>query len=189
LDKRRETELESIEKSPSILEKIYDQLKKPPVTFDVVSRNESTFERNVREELEKLKFMFHFEPYPFSLPEQKGAPHYRPDFVLPRCRKKGKIVILEPHGIWTPLQKRLVSLGRQTFPIWVNPVEIDLDELQFVNKLKVFRELYKDMYYLIVIVPSAVKERVEREYADIYDELYDGRDIPKLLYDLKKNME
>lgn len=169
--------------------KIYDQLKKPPVTFDVVSRNESTFERDVRGELEQLQFMFHFEPYPFSLPKERGAPHYRPDFVLPRCRKKGKIVILEPHGIWTPQEKRIVSFGRETFPIWVTPTEIDVDELLFVNNLRVFRELYKDMYHLIVIVPSNVRERVERDYPDIYDELYEGRDIPKLLYDLKKNIE
>ena len=30
---------------------------------------------------------------------------------------------------------------------------------------------------------------LERDYPDIYDELYEGRDIPKLLYDLKKNIE
>jgi len=81
-------------------QKIYEQLKKPPIIFNIVSRNESTFEKTVRKELEKLQLLFISEPYPFSLPEHKGAPHYTPDFVLPRCRKKGKIVILEPHGIW-----------------------------------------------------------------------------------------
>ena len=169
--------------------RIYDQLKKHPITFDFVSRNESTFERDVRGELEKLQFMFLFEPYHFSLPEQRGVPHYRPDFVLPRIRKKGRIVILEPHGIWTPLQKRIVSLGKQRFPIWVNPAEIDVDELLFANKLRIFKEVYHDLYYLILIVPSAVRERIERNYPDIYDEICDGRDIPKLLYDLKRNME
>lgn len=169
--------------------RVYNQLKKPPITFDVVSRNESTFEQDVRRELEKLQLMFHFEPYPFSLPEQRGAPHYRPDFVLPRCRKKGRIVILEPHGIWTPLQKRMVPLGRQTFPIWVRPTEIEVDELLFVNKLRVFRKMYRDLYYLILIVPSPVKDRVESDYPDIYDEIYDGRDIPKLLCDLEKNLD
>lgn len=169
--------------------RIYDQLKKPPITFDVVSRNESTFEREIRGELEKLQFMFLFEPYPFSLPEQRGVPHYRPDFVLPRVRKKGRIVILEPHGIWTPLQKRMVELDRQRFPIWVNPAEIDVDELLFVNKLRIFREVYHDLYYLVLIVPSAVRERIERNYPYIYDEICDGRDILRLLYDLKRNME
>jgi hypothetical protein len=169
--------------------RIYDKLRKPPITFDAVSRNESTFEKSVREELEKLQFMFLFEPYPFSLPEQTGVPQYRPDFVLPRCRKKGRIVILEPHGIWTPLQKRVVTLGKLSFPIWATPARIDPDETMFVNKLRAFREVYKDMYYLILIVPPAFTQRIETSYSDIYDELYDGTDIPKLLYELKKNME
>jgi hypothetical protein len=169
--------------------KIHEKLKKPPITFDVVSRNESTFEKSVREELEKLQFMFLFEPYPFTLPEQSGVPQYRPDFVLPRCWKKGKIVILEPHGIWTPLQKRTVKLDKWSFPIWVTPAEIDPDESMFVNKLRAFREVYKDMYYLILIVPPAFRQRVEDSYPDIYDELYEGGDIPKLLFELKKNME
>jgi hypothetical protein len=170
-------------------QRIYDQLKKPPIIFNTLSKNESTFQKNVRKELEKLQLIFLSEPYPFSLPEKKGAPHYTPDFVLPRCRKKGKIVILEPHGIWTQLQKRIVTIGRQKFSIWAPPDKIDNAESAFVNKLRVFRELYKDMYYLILIVPSAEKERVKKSYLDIYDELYDGADIPKLLFDLKKNME
>jgi hypothetical protein len=169
--------------------KVYDQLKKPPIMFSAVPRNESTFEREVRGELEKLQVMFLFEPYPFTLPEQKGAPHYRPDFVLPRVRKKGRIVILEPHGVWTPLQKRIVSLGTRSFPIWVKPTRIGDDELEFVNKLQVFREIYGGLYYLILIIPSAFKERVENDYPEIYDEVYDGLDIPKLLYDLKGNMD
>lgn len=40
------------------------------------------------------------------------------------------------------------------------------------------------MYYLILIVPP-YKERVEREYPDIYDEIYEERDVPKLLFNLK----
>jgi hypothetical protein len=59
----------------------------------------------------------------------------------------------------------------------------------FVNKLRTFREVYKDMYYLILIVPPAVTQRIENSYPDTYDELCDGGDIPKLLYELKKNME
>lgn len=169
--------------------KIHDTLGKPPITFSAIPRSESAFERRVREELEKLQFMFLFEPYPFSLPEQRGAPQYRPDFVLPRIKKKGRIVILEPHGIWTPRNKRIVSLGGHNFPIWVKPTEIDSDELQFVNKLRVFREFYGDLYYLIIIVPSTFKERVEKDYPEIYDEIYDGRDFPRLLYNLKGIME
>ena len=169
--------------------KLNSQLNKPLITFDVVSRNESTFELKVREELEKLKVLFQFEPYPFSLPEKSGIPRYKPDFLLPRIKKNGKIVLLEPHGVWTPLERRVVSFGRETFPIMVNPSQIDPEESMFVNKLRVFRKTYKDMYYLILIVPSVVKERVARDYPDIYDELYDGADIPKLLYDLKKKSD
>jgi hypothetical protein len=54
-----------------------------------------------------------------------------------------------------------------------------------VNKLRVFREYYKKMYYLILIVPSPYKERIEREYPEIYDEIYEERDIPKILYNFK----
>ena len=169
--------------------RINSHLNQPIITFDVVARNESTFEKNVREELDKLKLMFLFEPYPLSLPKQSSAPHYKPDFVLPRVRKKDRIVLLEPHGIWTPLEKRLVSLGRERFPIWVSPTEIDPEETEFVNKLRFFRESYKELYYLILIVPSSFKERVERDYPEIFDEIYDGADIPKLLYELKKSME
>ncbi len=169
--------------------KVFDALGKAPLTFTAVPRNESAFEREVRGELERLQVMFLFEPYPFALPGDGGAPQYRPDFVLPRVRKKGRIVILEPHGIWTPLKKRIVSLSGREFPIWVKPTEIDLDEQQFVNKLRVFRELYQDMYYLTLIVPSTFKERVENDYPEIYDEIVDGRDLPELLYDLKKVME
>ena len=171
-------------------QKIYDEIQRPPITFDVVSRDESTFEQSVRAELEKLQFLFTFQPYPFSLSEQTGASHYRPDFVLPRCRKKGKIVIFEPHGIWTPLQKRMVSLsGHSSFSIWVTPTKFEAEELMFVNRFRDFRKIYKNMYYLMLIVPSSVKERVQRNYPDIYDEIFEGKEIPKMLYDLKKNSE
>ncbi|MGA2682018.1 MAG: DUF2400 family protein [Candidatus Bathyarchaeia archaeon] len=169
--------------------KINGQLNRPIITFDVVARNESTFEKNVREELNKLKLIFLFEPYPLSLPKESPAPHYKPDFVLPRVRRKGHIVLLEPHGIWTPLEKRIVSYGRERFPMWVTPSQIYPEETEFVDKLRFFRQSYKDLYYLILIVPSSFKERVEKDYPDIFDEIYDGADIPKLLYELKKSMD
>ncbi len=170
-------------------QRIYAEIGRPPIAFDVVSRDESKIEQNIRSELEKLKFIFHFEPHVFSLLKYKGAPQYRPDFVLPRCLKDGKIVILEPHGIWTPLQKRMVSLGLNTFPIWVPPANIEVDESLFVRKLRDFRKIYRDMYYLILLVPSSAKERIEKVYPDIYDEIFEDKDIPKMLYELKKNME
>ncbi len=167
-------------------QEIYRKIGRPPIAFDVVSRYESSFEQDVRAELEKLEFIFSFEPNIFLLPESSGIPRYTPDFVLPRCRKKGKIVILEPHGIWTPREKRVITLGRRTFPVWVLPDKISLEELRFVNKMRIFRETYKSGYYLVLIVQSSVRERVERNYPNIYDEIIEGKDLPKMVFELKK---
>ena len=168
-------------------ERIYDKIQRPPVTFDIVSREESTFEQNVRTELEKLQFMFSFEPHIFNLAENQSAPRYTPDFVLPNCRKNGKIVILEPHGFWTPLERRIVRLGRQRFSIRVRPTRIDPDELRFVSKLEKFRDTWGDLYHLILIVPSSFKDRIEEDHQEAFDEIWDGGDIPKLLFDLKEH--
>ncbi len=165
---------------------IYRKIGKPPIAFDIASRYESSFEQDVRAELEKLEFIFSFEPNIFLLPESSGIPRYTPDFVLPQCRKKGKIVILEPHGIWTSREKRVVTLGRHTFTVWVLPDKISLEELRFVNKMRTFRENYREVYYLVLIVQSSVRERVERDYPDIYDEIIEGKDLPKMVFDLKK---
>ena len=174
------------------LKKTYVKLQRPPITFNASKvRQESPFEKRVREELEKFQFVFSFEPHQFALSDKKEEPpKYTPDFILPRCRKQRKIVILEPHGIWSRHQKRKFKLGRKTSSFlgdW--PSEIDIDEVKFVNKLSLFRKLYSKMYYLILIVPSNVKYRVEINYPDIYNEIYEGEDIPKMLFDLHKNME
>ena len=42
------------------------------------------------------------------------------------------------------------------------------------------------MYRLILIVLSQARDRVERDYPDTHDDLFEGRDIPKMLYNLKK---
>jgi hypothetical protein len=167
-------------------EKIYDAIQRPPVTFDIISREESTFEHNIESELKKLQFMFSFEPHIFNLAEDQGPPRYTPDFVLPNCKKDGKIVILEPHGPWTRPEKRIVRIGHRRFPIWVRPTQVNPDELRFVSKLKKFREIYGKMYYLILIVPSRFKDRVEEDYPEAFDEIWDGSDTPKLLFNLKK---
>jgi len=169
--------------------KIYDKIKRPPVTFDVVSREESTFEQNIRSELEKMQFMFRFEPHIFHLPKDQNAPKYTPDFVLPNCRKNNKIVILEPHGFWTPPEKRLVRIGRQRFTIWVRPARINPDELKFISKLKKFRDTWGEKYHLILIAPSSVKDRIAEDYRDPFDEIWDGGDVPKLLFDLRKHCD
>ena len=52
--------------------------------------------------------------------------------------------------------------------------------------MRTFRGTYKDVYYLVLIVQSSVRERVERTYPDIYDEIIEGKDLPKMVFDLKK---
>lgn len=167
-------------------QEIYDKIGRAPIAFEIASRYESSFEQEVRAELEKLEFIFSFEPHNFILPERSGVPRYTPDFILPRCRKKGKIVILEPHGIWTPLEKRSVKLGGNNFHVWVIPKQTSPEEVRFVNKMRIFRETYKSRYYLVLIVPSSVRERVERTYPYIFDEIVEGKDLPKMVFDLKK---
>ena len=183
--------LQSLRNWLQFLKKTYVKLQKPPITFNASKiRQESTFEKRVREELEKFQFMFSFEPLKFTLSNKKGEPqNYTPDFILPRCRKQRKIVILEPHGIWTPKQKRKFQLGSKTSYFWAFPSEINIDEIKFVNKLRLFMKLYSKMYYLILIVPSNVKYRVEINYPDTFNQIYEGEDIPKMLFDLQKNMK
>ncbi|NIO36935.1 hypothetical protein GTO27_04440 [Candidatus Bathyarchaeota archaeon] len=166
--------------------RIYDKIQRPPIVFDVVSREESTFEQNIRTELEELRFLFAFEPHSFNLAEDQRAPRYTPDFVLPNCRKNGKIVILEPHGFWTRLERRVVKLGHERFSIFVRPTRLDPDELRFVDKLRKFRNTWGGLHHLILIVPSSVKDRVEEDHRGAFDEIWDGGDVPKLLFDLRK---
>jgi hypothetical protein len=115
----------------------------------------------------------------------KGIPHYKPDFVLKNCYKKNKRVILEPHGIWTPRVLKSYNLRGRTYHVWANPNQISANEQKFVNKLKVFRENCHDMYYLVLIVPSDAKDRIEWQHSGIADEIIEARDIPKLLYSLQ----
>ncbi len=75
-----------------------------------------------------------------------------------------------------------LSISPVTFELTGNPGDV------LVNKLRIFRRHYKHMYYLILIVPSPFRDRIERNYPDIYDELYEDRDIPKMLYNIKNNV-
>ena len=165
-------------------QEIYGKIKRAPIVFDLISRKRSDFERQIATELQRLKVEFEYEKITIQLP--KGIPHYKPDFVLKNCYKKNKPVILEPHGIWTPRVRRSYNLRGRTYHIWANPNAINVDEQKFVNKLKVFKENCRDMYYLVLIVPSEVKERIEWQYRDIADEIIEARDVPKLLYTLKR---
>jgi hypothetical protein len=166
-------------------QQIFEEIKCPPVSFDVAALEDSTFEAKVRADLTKFEVMFQFTPYALQLKNDEGAPKYTPDFVLSQYKRKGKTIILEPHGIWTPKTKRWINLGHKRFYIWTRPIKINLDERQFVSKLKEFRKIWGKMYYLILIVPPQFKERIEESYHDVYDEIYEGKDIPKLLYNLR----
>ena len=151
----------------------------------MISREETNFEREVRGELERLQVTFEHHQYTFQLPPKAGAPTYKPDFVLHKCTRKGRTVILEPHGIWTGRVEKFYDIAGKKHSIWAYPPHTDPSEKKFVAKLRAFRATYKEMYYLILIVPTAVKERIAREYPDTFDELCDGRDLPKVLFDLK----
>lgn len=167
---------------------VWDKTRVTPVTFDMVSREETLFEKGIKSRLEELKILFYYEPFSFGLPKGSGAPKYTPDFILPRCKRKGRTVILEPHGIWTRLQKRLVRIGKKRFSLWVDPTRIEPSELEFVNKLWRFRDAgWRRKYYLILIVPPQFKGRISKSYPTIADEIWDAKDLPRLIYDLKTN--
>jgi len=60
------------------------------VTYDIVGRETSWFERNLRVLLERQKILFYFEGQRFSL---GGGLTYRPDFILPGYRVGGRRVV------------------------------------------------------------------------------------------------
>jgi len=60
------------------------------------------------------------------------------------------------------------------------------DELRFVEKMRLFRETFRKDYYVILLAPARVKGRVESWYPNSFDEIYEGRDIPELLFKLAK---
>jgi len=153
-----------------------------PVTFDIVSREMSTFEESLRAELEKTRLMFQYESLRFNLP---GGITYRPDFVLPECKIKGRTVLLEPHGIWGLPENRVVNIGGRRIRVQAYSDKPDPSEVQFTNKMRSFREIFGNDYYLVLIVPSRFVDRVEMLYPAIFDELYVGADIPELLYKLQ----
>lgn len=162
--------------------KLHQQTGNLPVTFDIVSREMSTFEESLREELEKTRLMFQYESLRFHLP---GGITYRPDFVLPECKIKDRTVLLEPHGIWALPENRVVNIGGRKISIQAYSDKPDPSEVRFTKKMRSFRELFGNDYYLVLIVPSRFVDRVEMRYPGIFDELYVGTDIPELLYKLQ----
>ena len=130
-----------------------------PVTYDIVGRETSRFERNLRVLLERQKMLFYFEGQRFSL---GGGLTYRPDFILPGYRVGGRQVVLEPHGIW-----------RQGH------------EEEVTEKFRLFREMYGSLYYLVLIVQPRVYTRVRDRFPDSYDDIVESDRMPDLLYMLK----
>ena len=130
-----------------------------PVTYDIVGRETSRFERNLRMLLERQKMLFYFEGQRFSL---GGGLTYRPDFILPGYRVGGRQVVLEPHGIW-----------RQGH------------EEEVTEKFRLFREMYGSLYYLVLIVQPRVYTRVRDRFPDSYDDIVESDRMPDLLYMLK----
>ena len=165
-------------------EDLYDKTHTVPVTYDIVSRRMSSFEENVRAELQKTQLVFYYESHKFNLP---GGITYLPDFVLPKCKRKGKTVLLEPHGIWSYPKRRIANIGGRRMTFQAYGTEKDTSETRFTEKIRLFRETYGRDFYLILLVPARVKERIESLYPHSFDEIYVGTDIPKLLYELKQH--
>ena len=130
-------------------------------TYDIVSREKSGFERNLRGLLEKHKMMFYFEAQRFNLGDGLT---YRPDFILPKIYVEGRQVILEPHGFWTG-----------------DHVE------QVTTKYRKFREMFGSLYYFILIVQSKEYYRVRDGYPDSYDDIIESHRMGDLLYMLKSD--
>lgn len=65
------------------------------------------------------------------------------------------------------------------------PARIDESELMFTEKMRMLREMYGQDFYVDLLVPNQVYKRVKDGYPYVYDEIYVGADIPKLLYELK----
>jgi len=179
--KGKELCLKLLKKYLTFFSDLYSRTKTSPVTYDLVSRQLSSFEERVKHELKQMGIMFHYESQRFQLTPNIT---YLPDFVLPNCRIKGKTVILEPHGIWSHPKPRKTRIGGKTMTF--HSYEKTPDELKFTKKMRLFRETFDKDFHVILLVPARVKERVQSWYPNSFDEIYEGRDIPELLFKLAK---
>ena len=161
---------------------LYRETGTVPVSYDIVERKMSGFEEAIVEQLVKAGTMYFYESHVFNLP---GGITYRPDFVLPGVSVGGRGVLLEPHGVWDYPRTRTVNIGGTRMRIPALDPEPSIDERRFVDKMRLFRERFGKDYHLVMIVPPQVKERVHWRYPEIFDELYETKDVPELLYKLK----
>jgi hypothetical protein len=130
-----------------------------PSSYDIVSREASGFEAGLRSLLEKQSMVFAFAAQRFNL---RDGLTYRPDFILPGYRVEGRTVVLEPHGIW--------RAGH---------------ELEVVEKLGMFREMFGGLFYLILIVQPNEYTRVRDRFREAYDDVVESNRMGDLLYLLK----
>jgi len=179
--KGKELCLALLEEYLTFFSDLYSRTRSSPVTYDLVSRQMSSFEERVRDELRRTGILFYFESHRFQLTREIS---YLPDFVLPNCEIRGKRVLLEPHGIWSLPRPRKARIGGKTTTF--HAYERTPDELKFIEKMRLFRETFGKDYYVILLVPARVKGRVESWYPNSFDEIYEGRDIPELLFKLAK---
>lgn len=162
---------------------IYEKTGQPPVKYNIVVRDMSSYERRVKEALEALDVVYHYESNIFRLTE--GAPSYKPDFILPDYQRNGKTILLEPHGIWTPPRRNRVRIGSRWMEVTA-PGEPSVDEREFIEKLTLFRQLYGHSFYLILLIPPMHYKYVETQYPEAYDELRLIDDVPRVLHDIYK---
>lgn len=130
-----------------------------PVTYDIVGRETSQFERNLRTLLERQRMMFYFEGQRFSL---RGGLTYKPDFILPEYRVGGRQVVLEPHGMWR-----------------------EGHEEEVTEKYRLFREMFGSLFHLILIVQPNEYTRVRDRFPEAYDDIVESNRMADLLYMLK----
>lgn len=168
-------------------QKIYTRAKIMPIEFDLIGR-ETDFEKQVREQLEKLNFLFKAEPHRIPFPKETKIPGYKPDFILNQCNKGGKIVILEPHDVWTRKEEKLYTLGGRTYSVLASPSVIEPSEQKFVEKLRILRREWGEVYYTVLILAPQIIDRVRVDYPDIADEICEAKNLPRLLYSLRENV-
>ena len=180
----KEPSLKLLRRYLVFFEEIFRQTRTVPVSYDVASKKMSSFEEMVHAELKKMHIVFSYESHRFNL---RDGLTYSPDFVLPNCQVKGRTVLLEPHGVWTRPTFRSLDIYGKKISCFALPAQLDVAEIQWAEKMRMFKEMYGKEFYVELLVPDQVYQRVRDDYPNVYDEIYVGADVPKLLYELKNN--
>ena len=134
-------------------DQIFEEIHTVPVTYDVASREMSKFEENIESELRKMNIIFSYESLRFNLRKNLT---YLPDFVLPNWKVNGKTVLLESHGVWTRPTLRRVNIGGRRITCRALPSKLDKTEVQFIEKMRIFRNMYGQDFHVDLLVPDQV---------------------------------